>query len=171
MQDLPRWLDLRLPVARSTAPPQKSFQQTLVRSCEWIGHGRATPGETVVKVFGQQQATPGIRGGSKNDGIPDRKLMVVGEIGCRHHDLERRFYDLKRIMPCQNHLPSISAGSAGLVRKDVEKLPENLNRDDANMLWQAKKQRQKDIPFLCAVDALRVDQNIGVERDLQFSSS
>ena len=79
--------------ARMLAGAREGIEQSVMRRGKGIGDGHAAPGKAVLQVLGQKQPAIRLRGRRKNNRIPDAKMVISGQIGCRHHRVGRRSRD------------------------------------------------------------------------------
>src|SRR5262249_52023405 len=141
------------------------------RRSEWIDRRHPGPGETFLKVLGQKQTTPPLCGSREDDRIPYAQLVVHREIGRREHSFGGSLDHGKCIAPTQQSIAGFAARLSCLANEDIEKLAENLDRDDAGFLRKFANEGQSGVTPLSPVDTFRVGEDVRVEGDLHLSSS
>src|SRR5271154_3673284 len=112
------------------------MQQGVPWRGKWIDDRHSAPREAFVKVLGQKQTTTGLRRGGQDDSIPYSQLVIRREIGRRQHNLGRRFRNGERIAPTQQGIPGVASRLSAFADEHVEKLAQNLYRNDGSLLRQ-----------------------------------
>jgi hypothetical protein len=79
----------------------------MTRVREGIGDRDAAPCESILKILGQKQPAAGVGRGGENQGIPDREVVMDGEIRGPEHDVRRRFDEGIRIAPAEERVVGV----------------------------------------------------------------
>ena len=138
---------------------------------ERIDDRHAAPGETVLHVFREQNVAIGMRRRGQDDGVPDLEPVIDGHVGGAQQDFRNCVDNDKEVHPIQHGLTRSLPWVLRLALKDIEQLAERLGRDNEGFRSNASNHVPGCLPELLAVRAFRIDQNVGVERDLQRSRS
>jgi hypothetical protein len=86
-------------------------------------------------------------------------------------DLERSLLGIEGVRPAEDDVTCFMPRLLGFAYQDMEQFPEHLDRDDGLIPCQSLQEIQHRGATLAAIEALGMDEDVGVESDFHASSS
>ena len=112
--------------------------------CKRADDGYASPGETVLEVFGHEQSAPGLRGNGQDDRIPDAELVISSEICCREQCPRRGFDYQKVVAPTQEGRAGHGSLKSSFASENAEQLTQNLDGNNDTVMRQIAQQLEHE---------------------------
>ena len=144
---------------------QHRRQQSMLRSLERIHHRNASPGKSMLEILAKEQAALVVGGYRKDQRVPDRHLVIRGQIKRRAHCFERGVGDIERIGPTQDGGSRLCRRAARFADEDPVKLPECLGRNNDQVSWQTRDKSARGLATSRIPHPFGVGHDIGVERN------
>ena len=144
---------------------QHRGEQRMLRRVEGIHHRNASPGKSVLEILAKEQAALLVGGYRKDQRVPDRHLVIRGQIERRAHCFERGVGDIERIGPTQDGGSRLCRRAARFADEDPVKLPECLGRNNDQMYGQARDKIARGLATSRISHPFGVGHDIGVERN------
>lgn len=151
--------------------PRQSIKQCMTWRCKRTDDSDPAPCEAVLQIFRDQQPTTSLRGRGENDRVPNAESVIGSQISGHHHHILCRRGNGECVAPAQKGIPCLHGRSSCLADQNVEQFTKNLNRNNGAILPDIAQQFENDVALLRTVHPFRVSKDIGIERDLQCSSS
>jgi hypothetical protein len=124
----------------------------------------------MLHILGQEQLAICLGSSREDYRIPDAKLLY-GKVNGGQEDRGRGLNQTKGIAPAEDGRAGVGGRTAGLPHQNLKEFAQDLNGKDDGTLRQALYQLQGGFFHGCAVNALGVRQDIGIEGNPHCASS
>ncbi len=151
---------------------EQGREQRMGRRGEGICDGDSPADKSVLQIPGEQQTAARIGRRGEDDRIPDAELVADYKVSRRKHDLQGRV-DQRRssVSPAQNDGASFLPGTPAFAKKDQKQFAEDLDREDEIVPGNPADEIQGFRHGRRIVDSFGAGKDVGIEGDLQGTSS
>jgi hypothetical protein len=150
---------------------EEILQEGMLGGGEGIGYGDGVPGEAGLEVFGEEEAAAGFGGGSEDHAIPEAEAMADGEFGSSEEHGQRGFRDGEDVTPREDGGAGLRGDQLTLADKNLEEFGDDLRGKDNGASGQGPDQGESHFLHGVAIHALRVGEEVRVQRDSHSASS
>ena len=130
-----------------------------------IHHGNASPGKTMLHVFGKQNPAAILGGNGKNQRIPNLETMIGRQIKGRLKSRPGGIGNLEAVGPLQDAGAGHIRGTFRLAGQYPKEFAQHLNRKQNEFGRQARKQFHGSVALGGIADPFAIGKDIGVNGD------
>jgi hypothetical protein len=162
---------IEMMVARLRLAAEETLQEGMLGGGEGIGYGDGVPDEAGLEVFREEEAAAGFGSGGEDHAVPEAEAMTYSKFGSAEEHWQGSFRNGEGVAPTEESGAGLRGGSFGLTDNNLEEFADSLGREYHDVTGERVEQIEGRLLHCPTIQALGVDQDVGVERYPHSASS